>query len=80
MAGFHFHANQLVWQSEKVVFELLKPYNKKPSLFLFAFDMSQAVEMERLKTWALVAQRLAHQTKTPLATILLAVQRLQKKI
>lgn len=46
-------------------------------LMLF-IDLSESTQTERLKWWAAMAQRMAHKTKTPLATVLLAVQRLQR--
>ena len=41
-------------------------------------DLSESLQRERLKIWAAMALRMAHKTKTPLATVLLAIQRLQR--
>jgi len=41
-------------------------------------DLSESNQTERIKIWAAMAQRMAHKIKTPLATVLLAVQRLQR--
>lgn len=40
-------------------------------------DISEQSLSNRAKAWATLAQRLAHQIKTPLSSVLLAVQRLQ---
>lgn len=41
-------------------------------------DLSESLQRDRLKIWAAMALRMAHKTKTPLATVLLAIQRLQR--
>ncbi len=41
-------------------------------------DLTESTQTERLRIWSAMAQRVIHKTKTPLGTILLAIQRLQK--
>ncbi|HPI71810.1 MAG TPA: ATP-binding protein [bacterium] len=45
---------------------------------MLLIDLSESNQTERIKIWAAMAQRMAHKIKTPLATVLLAVQRLQR--
>ena len=45
---------------------------------ILLIDLSESNQTERIKIWAAIAQRMAHKIKTPLATVLLAVQRLQR--
>jgi len=45
---------------------------------ILLIDLSESNQTERIKIWAAMAQRMAHKIKTPLATVLLAVQRLQR--
>jgi signal transduction histidine kinase len=45
-------------------------------LFIFE-DITERTRSNRAAAWASMAQRLAHQIKTPLSSVLLAVQRLQ---
>ncbi|NOZ60459.1 MAG: hypothetical protein GXO74_02150 [Calditrichaeota bacterium] len=52
--------------------------SKSPMLFL-VIDLSETKASEQARIWASMAQRVAHKIKTPLGTILLAIQRLQRK-
>jgi len=42
-------------------------------------DLTESAQTERLKIWAALAQRLVHKTKTPLGSVMLSVQRLQRQ-
>jgi len=44
---------------------------------LFFKDISHVVESKRAVAWASMAQKLAHEIKTPLSTVMLSAQRLQ---
>lgn len=49
-----------------------------PALQLLSFkDVSHVVESKRAVAWASMAQKLAHEIKTPLSTVRLSAQRLQ---
>ncbi len=45
---------------------------------LMLTGLSESSQLERIRWWAAMAQRMAHKIKTPLATVLLAIQRLQR--
>lgn len=45
---------------------------------LLLTDLSESSQLERIRWWAAMAQRMAHKIKTPLATVLLAIQRMQR--
>ena len=49
-----------------------------PTLLLL-IDYTQTKLTEQAQVWASMAQRVAHKIKTPLGTILLSIQRLQRK-
>jgi signal transduction histidine kinase len=46
-------------------------------VMLFFDNVTEVSQSENAKNWARIAQRLAHQMKTPLSSIMLSVQRLQ---
>jgi signal transduction histidine kinase len=56
--------------------ELLRA--KRAWTILLLTDLSESTQMERIRWWAAMAQRMAHKIKTPLATVLLAIQRMQR--
>ncbi len=58
--------------------ELMRPQLSSGDTTMALVDLTMATQQERLKIWAAMAMRMAHKTKTPLATVLLAVQRLQR--
>lgn len=45
---------------------------------LLITDLLVSTQLERIRWWAAMAQRMAHKIKTPLATVLLAIQRMQR--
>jgi len=53
-------------------------HGKREEVELLIMDASESNQAERLKAWAAMAQRVVHKTKTPLGTIMLALQRLQR--
>ena len=54
-------------------------FHRKNSPILFLLiDLSETKATEQARIWASMAQRVAHKIKTPLGTILLAIQRLQR--
>ncbi|MBN1348034.1 hypothetical protein JXJ21_01360 [candidate division KSB1 bacterium] len=52
-------------------------YRTSDILMLF-INLSESQLAEQLKIWAAMAQRVTHKIKTPLATVMLAIQRLQR--
>jgi len=58
--------------------ELIRNPQLPDHVVLLLVDLSESLQKERLKIWAAMAMRMAHKTKTPLATVLLAIQRLQR--
>ncbi len=46
---------------------------------ILVIDLKNDNQAERIKLWGAMAQRVAHKIKTPLATILLAIQRLERE-
>jgi nitrogen-specific signal transduction histidine kinase len=56
---------------------LMASGEKFKGLLLLMDDRSEQIQAVRAIAWSSMAQRLAHQIKTPLASVLLAVQRLQ---
>lgn len=52
---------------------------KHSPTMLLLIDLTETKLTEQAKLWASMAQRVAHKIKTPLGTILLAIQRLQRK-
>lgn len=65
-----------VFKRKNLELEIIR--NDDTVVLLLFIDLSESTQTERLKWWAAMAQRMAHKTKTPLATVLLAVQRLQR--
>jgi signal transduction histidine kinase len=63
---------------KNIAVELIRPRDYRSTVALLLVDLSESLQKERLKIWAAMAMRMAHKTKTPLATILLAIQRLQR--
>jgi len=63
---------------QKAAAEFFRIQRVPAFVMLLLIDLSESTEKERLKIWAAMAQRMAHKTKTPLATVLLAIQRLQR--
>ncbi|MBC8182595.1 hypothetical protein H8E88_15965 [candidate division KSB1 bacterium] len=54
-------------------------YRQKNSpVLLLLIDLTETKITEQAQIWASMAQRVAHKIKTPLGTILLAIQRLQR--
>ena len=60
--------------------ELLKwnAWRGKSRILMLLINLSETPQVERIKLWAAMARRVAHKTKTPLATVLLVIQRLQR--
>ena len=59
------------------LFRMKYKQKNSPVLFLL-IDLSETKVTEQAQIWASMAQRVAHKIKTPLGTILLAIQRLQR--
>lgn len=57
----------------------IKTTADKPKILLLVIDASGAQLTDQIKIWTAMAQRVTHTIKTPLATVLLAIQRLQRK-
>lgn len=51
--------------------------NKRPHWLVIIKDTSVQTKLEQAKTWSAMAQRIAHDIKNPLTSILLTLQRLQ---
>lgn len=62
------------WQT--VTAELSRLPDRRIQLLLI--DVTHTAQTERLQMWTALAQRLVHKTKTPLGSIMLAVQRMKK--
>lgn len=56
---------------------ILKKNGKLEGYFIWFQDVTRQKEMERAFEWAAVSQRLSHELKNPLHTVLLTLQRLQ---
>jgi signal transduction histidine kinase len=80
--------NEIYWQQEidlpvegkmqNIAVELIRDQSAPAQVVMLLVDLSESLQRERLKIWAAMALRMAHKTKTPLATVLLAIQRLQR--
>lgn len=57
--------------------KILSPSGQFDGLLINLWDDTAALERERALSWASMAQRMAHEIKSPLSTIALTVQRLQ---
>lgn len=68
----------LVDRVQTIAVEFFRIQGYPSFILVLLIDLSESLEKERLKIWAAMAQRMAHKTKTPLATVLLAIQRLQR--
>jgi len=51
--------------------------NQKPHWLVVLENRSREVELQRSRTWGMMARRVAHDIKNPLTSILLTLQRLQ---
>jgi signal transduction histidine kinase len=51
--------------------------NQKPHWLVVLEDRSREAELQRTRTWGMMARRVAHDIKNPLTSILLTLQRLQ---
>jgi signal transduction histidine kinase len=58
--------------------EFIRSHQNGEQIKIILIDLCESTQTERVKIWAAMAQRVAHKTKTPLASVALAVQRLQK--
>jgi signal transduction histidine kinase len=58
--------------------EFVRLHQKTDQIKIILIDLCESTQTERVKIWAAMAQRVVHKTKTPLASVALAVQRLQK--
>ncbi|RMD96372.1 MAG: hypothetical protein D6814_11510 [Calditrichaeota bacterium] len=52
---------------------------RRPYWLVLVQDLTPETELQRAKTWAATAQRIAHDLKNPLSSMLLSVQRLQSE-
>ncbi|MCK5145822.1 hypothetical protein KAR48_03650 [bacterium] len=79
---YTFHELQLNIKGEQkdLAIELFRAHHLDKSgwIELLIMDGSESNQAERIKAWAAMAQRVVHKTKTPLGTIMLALQRLQR--
>jgi len=65
-------------RAQNFAVELVRHQRLQNHIVLLLADLSESLQKERLRIWAAMAMRMAHKTKTPLATVLLAIQRLQR--
>jgi len=70
------HGNRKIFGTEFIRTRILQ---KHSPILLLLIDLTETKLTEQAKLWASMAQRVAHKIKTPLGTILLAIQRLQRK-
>jgi len=77
-----YHYQECLWQVEAqqhaIAVELFNDKTSSRGIHVLLLDLAENIQSERLKVWAAMAQRMAHKIKTPLSTVLLAVQRLQR--
>ncbi len=77
-----YHYQEGSWpvdaQQHAIAIELYQSSPALRNINILLLDLSENIQSERLKVWAAMAQRMAHKIKTPLSTVLLAVQRLQR--
>ncbi|HOT95681.1 MAG TPA: ATP-binding protein [bacterium] len=80
--GEVYEQHEIEWvlesRAQTMAVEFFRIRSYASFILLLLIDLSESLEKERLKIWAAMAQRMAHKTKTPLATVLLAIQRLQR--
>lgn len=63
-------------QTRNVALELHR--TKQKSVQGMFVDLTESTQTERIRIWSAMAQRIVHKTKTPLGTVMLAIQRLQR--
>ncbi len=56
---------------------IIESENKRPHWLVILDDTSVQAELDQARTWSAMAQRIAHDIKNPLTSILLTLQRLQ---
>lgn len=65
-------------RKKTISIEIVHSFNRSKAVEIYAVNLSETLQSERLRLWAAMVQRIAHQTKTPLGTVMLAIQRLQR--
>ena len=70
------HGNRKIFGMEFIRTRIQQKHS--PTLILI-IDLTETKLTQQAQLWASMAQRVAHKIKTPLGTILLAIQRLQRK-
>ncbi len=80
-SGKHAHQQELLLgeSGEKQCFAVEMSRITSRVVQILLIDLSESAQTERLQIWAALAQRLVHKTKTPLGSVMLAVQRLQRQ-
>lgn len=83
-APYHRHETKITCppeQSERVVHVIVDPLtikgHSRPHWLVQFLDKTVELEIHKARTWGKMAQRIAHDIKNPLTTILLTQQRLQ---
>ncbi len=73
--NFNCNGKSLTVLVEIVPFSLKD--EKQPGRLIILRDITEIVQSKRTIAWATMAQKLAHEIKTPLSTVMLSAQRLQ---